>query len=59
MPKFKLNGEEVWIHNEGRGGLTSCQDGAFPQDVSPDNITFFDPLVLVPGENGVPVGPGR
>lgn len=49
--QVKLNGVEVWISNLGRGGVTSCEDGAFPLDKSPDNVTFFDPLVLIPGEN--------
>ena len=49
--QVKLNGQEVWAANVGRGGVNACSAVGFPQDISPDGVTYFDPLVLYPGEN--------
>lgn len=45
-----LNGEEVWIISVPRGGQANA---CTPQNSSPDGITFFDPLILEPGENSL------
>ena len=44
-----VNGQEVWIHSIPRGGTDACN----PQDVSPDNITFFDTIIIEPGLNSI------